>query len=152
MLRLTQADCTFILGEYTTPEGDFKIIRKGIYGSVEDAQIGLKFSLKGGYYAHMIFEGQDITPELKGTMRVCYNVQYFDAIDDDPKRLYIWTKDLKGDLFVMLQTLKVTAVTDYSGYSPASAIYDRKYGTVLHSLAPISWLLSPHLGFCHCRP
>lgn len=84
-------------GETTTPEGDFKISRKGIYASAEDAQIGLKFALKGGHYAHMIFEGKDITPEFKGTLRVCNVTEYYDAVDDDPARLYIWAKDLKGE-------------------------------------------------------
>jgi len=84
-------------GETTTAQGEFKISRKGIYGSAEDAQIGLKFALKGGHYAHMIFEGKDITPDFKGTIRTCNDVKYYDAVDDDPARLYIWAKDFKGE-------------------------------------------------------
>lgn len=45
----------------------------------------------------MIFEGKDITPEFKGTLRVCNVTEYYDAVDDDPARLYIWAKDLKGE-------------------------------------------------------
>lgn len=72
-------------------------VKKGIYTSIEEAQIGLKFSLKGGEYAEMILEGKDITPSIKGTARTCSDIKYYDTFPDDPTRLYIWAKDMDGE-------------------------------------------------------
>lgn len=129
-------------GEYTTPQGDFKILRKGTYASVEDAQIGLKFSLKGGHYAEMIIEGRDITPEFKGTLKVCNDVKYYDAIDDNPIRLYIWTKDLKGkrNLGSKLTTLRHILTSCFPHLLQATL---SAFLSALTNLADIACTLSP---------
>jgi hypothetical protein len=71
-------------------------MQRGLYATVEEAQIGLKFNLKGGEYKEMIMEGKDVTPSFQGTLRACQDVKVYTAQNDDPARLYIWTKDLAG--------------------------------------------------------
>lgn len=101
----TDASCNILhirfTGEYTKPCGYYKFQKKGVYSSLEEAQIALKFALNGGDYTHMVMEGKDLNPAITGKPRKCDQIQFCYGYNDDPLRLYIWAKTEAGELILV---------------------------------------------------